>query len=90
MFAARGRSLLYDGFTKIYSQTTCPECRADLTQPRSVDVYCVMAGQGDDQRTAQGSLFVDGVLVDGNVAKGLHSRSLCARCQHDLIELEET
>ena len=74
-------------FSHRYSITKCPDCGADLTAKHSVRFNA----DGDGLAASVSSnLTADGELVDVYqlIAKGLHTGSVCSKCELPLDEYE--
>lgn len=69
--------------------TRCPHCNADLTAVNAVLVEVAINNLNSHFKTRL--IAETGDLVDsddGQVAKGFHSETSCARCQESLVEWE--
>jgi len=69
--------------------TRCPHCNADLTAVNAVLVEVAINSLNSHFKTRL--IAETGDLVDsddGQVAKGFHSETSCARCQESLVEWE--
>ena len=73
-----------------YTQTTCPNCGADLTRPAAVHV---VLGDGEHEPDGQMNtqLDADGVLMDpsGDIAEGRHCGSICNHCHKPIEDVED-
>ncbi len=72
-----------------YSTVTCPDCSADLTEPRGIELAVTVGGISVDAIYTR--LEKDGSLIDVDrlVANGYHGGTMCGRCCESLEEYEK-
>ena len=76
-------------FEHVYKVTTCPHCKAKLTEPQKVKIEFVDDEGRHIYRLSM--LTPKGLLVDVDylIASGFHSDTFCYSCDFALNEYEE-
>lgn len=72
-----------------YSQTTCPNCGANLTEYEGI--MMIIANNAGYISEVKTNLNEDGILQDvaDLVFSGQHSETLCGKCEQSMIDQEE-